>query len=309
MCDHTGGVENEGGLDMEELLRLHLDDLPISSYNDDKIGAGGQKYGVGTADELQLRNTLHNRLKADAFIPAGGRPNTININNYDKYFLDDGTPSAPLIVEAANIFTTPEARKEFGDRGISIVKDSSANKAGVCCSSYEIVASMLLSKEEFLDVKDELVDDVLERLRDIARREAQLLFREAQLNPNVQMPDVAVKISKSITRVGDFFLKALDDNYEILDDENKYRLVAESLPQKLVDVAGERLVHDLPLAYVKAMIAASLASKMVYAEGVDFVDSLDERLLAEAACNYMLITDKIRNMMTEIESSDMENKE
>merc|ERR1719262_968029 len=143
------------------------------------IGAGGQKYGVATPDELQLRNTLHNRLKADAFIPAGGRPNTININNYDKYFLDDGTPSAPLIVEAANIFTTPEARKEFGDRGIRIVKDSSANKAGVCCSSYEIVSSMLLSKDEFLDIKEELVEDVLERLRDIARAEAQLLFQEA----------------------------------------------------------------------------------------------------------------------------------
>merc|ERR1712173_423176 len=101
-----------------------------------------------------------------------------------KYFLDDGTPSAPLIVEAANIFTTPEARKEFGDRGISIVKDSSANKAGVCCSSYEIVASMLLSKDEFMSVKSELVEDVLVRLRDIARSEAELLFREAKMNPS-----------------------------------------------------------------------------------------------------------------------------
>merc|ERR1719204_2595838 len=138
-----------------------------------------------------------------------------------------------------------------------IVKDSSANKAGVCCSSYEIVASMLLSKEEFLDVKDELVDDVLERLRDIARREAQLLFREAKLNPEVQMPDVAVKISKSITRVGDFFMQALEENYDILDEQSKYRLVRESLPKKLVEVAGDRLLSDLPLAYLKAMIASS----------------------------------------------------
>merc|ERR1719204_2697091 len=138
-----------------------------------------------------------------------------------------------------------------------IVKDSSANKAGVCCSSYEIVASMLLSKEEFLDVKDELVDDVLERLRDIARREAQLLFREAKLNPEVQMPDVAVKISKSITRVGDFFMQALEENYDILDEQSKDRLVRESLPKKLVEVAGDRLLSDLPLAYLKAMIASS----------------------------------------------------
>merc|ERR1712173_539608 len=101
-----------------------------------------------------------------------------------KYFLDDGTPSAPLIVEAANIFTTPEARKEFGDRGIAIVKDSSANKAGVCCSSYEIVASILLSKEEFLGEKEQIVADVLDKLRDSARVEAELLFREYRSNPS-----------------------------------------------------------------------------------------------------------------------------
>jgi len=79
--------------------------------------------------------------------------------------------------------------------------------------------------------------------------------------------------------------------------------------QRSVDVAGERLINDLPLAYVKAMIAASLASKMVYAEGVDFVDNLDERLLAEAACNYLRQTDKIRIMMSEIEGSSLDNKD
>merc|ERR1719204_2340869 len=190
-----------------------------------------------------------------------------------------------------------------------IVKDSSANKAGVCCSSYEIVASMLLNKEEFMEVKDELVDDVLERLRDIARCEAQLLFREAQLNPNVQMPDVAVKISKSITRVGDFFLKALDANFDILDEENKYRLISESLPKKLVEVAGDRLLTDLPLAYVKAMIASSLASKMVYAEGVDYVDGLNEKVLSETACVYLRQTDAVRDLLDEVTNSDLEHKE
>jgi glutamate dehydrogenase len=309
MSDHSASVENPNGLDIEELYRLHIEDLALEHYDRRNLGEGGELHIVNTPEGTQKRNTMHNRLHADVFVPAGGRPNTINLLNWKHFMKEDGTPSSPLIVEAANIYITAEARKKLGEAGAMIVKDSSANKAGVCCSSYEIVASMLLNKEEFMAVKDELVDDVLERLRDIARSEAQLLFREAQLNPNVQMPDVAVKISKSITRVGDFFLKALDANFDILDEKNKYRLITESLPKKLVEVAGERLIHDLPPAYVKAMIAASLASKMVYAEGVDFVDSLDERLLAEAACNYLQLTDKIRNMMTEIESSDMENKE
>ena len=41
----------------------------------------------------------------------------------------------------------------MGDAGTMIVKDSSANKASVCCSNYEIVTSMLLSKDEFMDIK------------------------------------------------------------------------------------------------------------------------------------------------------------
>merc|ERR1712048_595937 len=180
--------------------------------------------------------------------------------------------------EAANIFTTPEARKEFGDRGIAIVKDSSANKAGVCCSSYEIVASMLLSKDEFMDVKDELVEDVLKRLRDIAKQEAQLLFRGSRLNPSVQIPDVAVNISKAITRCGDIFEVLLSENLDVLDIETRRRLVVESLPHKLVEVAGDRL-DDLPPAYTRAMLCSSLSSRMVYNEGLDFIESLTDEAL------------------------------
>ena len=30
---------------------------------------------------------MHNRVKADAFLPAGGRPNTIDHTNYRKFLL------------------------------------------------------------------------------------------------------------------------------------------------------------------------------------------------------------------------------
>eukprot|EP01034_Spumella_vulgaris_P040033 gene40033-49501_t len=43
---------------------------------------------------------------------------------------------------------------------VAIVKDSSANKRGVMTSSYEVAASMLLSKEEFMPIKAEIVEDV-----------------------------------------------------------------------------------------------------------------------------------------------------
>ena len=89
---------------------------------------------------------MHNRIFSDAFLPAGGRPQTINESNWHKFILSSGQPSSRVIVEGANLFITPAAREELGKRGVMIIKDSSANKCGVICSSYEIIASMLLDE-------------------------------------------------------------------------------------------------------------------------------------------------------------------
>ena len=43
-------------------------------------------------------------VNADVFIPAGGRPFTINDGNWRNFLQADGTPSSRLIVEGANIF-------------------------------------------------------------------------------------------------------------------------------------------------------------------------------------------------------------
>lgn len=128
-----------------------------------------------------MRNTMHNRVKADAFIPAGGRPATINDSNWNRFLVNGQggakAASSRLIVEGANLFLTPGARAALSKYCV-IVKDSSANKCGVICSSFEIMASMLLSSSEFLGIKEEFVTQVLDRLRTLARREAQLMFRE-----------------------------------------------------------------------------------------------------------------------------------
>ena len=41
---------------------------------------------------IRARNSMHNRVRADAFLPAGGRPNTIDARNWQQ-FLVDGQPS------------------------------------------------------------------------------------------------------------------------------------------------------------------------------------------------------------------------
>ena len=64
-----------------------------------------------SSDEgLARRLSMPFRVKSDAFVPAGGRPNTINGENWRQFLDADGRPSSPLIVEGANIFNTPEVK-------------------------------------------------------------------------------------------------------------------------------------------------------------------------------------------------------
>ncbi len=67
-------------------------------------------FGASGSDSLdaalRARNTMHNRVVSDAFIPAGGRPNTIHEGNWRAFLLPDGKPSSRLIVEGANLFLT-----------------------------------------------------------------------------------------------------------------------------------------------------------------------------------------------------------
>lgn len=104
IADGTGCAEDPDGLNWPELLRLVEHDLPIDQFDPSKIGPSGVLHTVETEEGTKARNNMHDRLPADAFIPAGGRPNTINVNNFKHFLNDDGSPRCPLIVEGANLF-------------------------------------------------------------------------------------------------------------------------------------------------------------------------------------------------------------
>lgn len=308
ICDGTGVVENPDGLDMGELLRLVDESLPLSKYSQSKVGANGVYHDVSTQEGVRARNSMHNRVKSDLFIPAGGRPNTVNENNWRDYLDANGTPSSKLIVEGANLFITPEARQLlFDEAGVVIVKDSSANKCGVVCSSYEIIASMLLETEEFLSVKKELVEDVVTKLRHLARVEAQLLFREYKKNPNAALPPSSERISRAIIRVHDAVLDKFDDVAEE-DKQVLYTLIEEHLPPKLKEVALDRVHQNVPLSYIKCIVAASLASKIVYREGLQFTEALPDSNLANIAIQYLKQEKSVEQLVKDVRASDLPSR-
>lgn len=309
IADGFGVAEDPNGLDSAELSRLVKESLPITSFNRSKLSPTGIMMDIVTEEGLARRLSMCFRVKADVFVPAGGRPNTINIDNW-KQFLDPttGKPSSPLIVEGANIFTTQEARDMLFKHGnVTIVKDSSANKCGVITSSNEVATSMLLSKEEFLDVKAELVADVLVNIRILAKLEAELLFKSYNSYPG-PLPHFSERISNAINLVTDAITDHLED---VNPSDPLFRellpLVKQNLPKKLASVAWDRAEARFPVQYQKNSMASTLASQLVYQEGIHLVEAQPPNKLAERAIMYYRANNKIMNLVADLEKTDFGN--
>ncbi|KAL3776735.1 hypothetical protein HJC23_005396 [Cyclotella cryptica] len=308
IADGTGCAEDPNGLNWAELLRLVLNNLPIDHFDPLKLGDGGVVHKVDTESGVKARNNMHNRVQADAFLPAGGRPNTINVQNYKQFLNLDGTPSAPLIVEGANLFVTDEARQLlFEEAGVIIVKDSSANKAGVITSSYEICAAMLLSEDEFFENKSQIVNEVLEKLHQYARLEAELLFREFE-NYGGSLPQLSKVVSDAVNSATDALASALE-SFSENDKDKLLPLFRAHLPKTMSDLAFDHVRERVPSQYITNAISSCLASKLVYKEGTKFVETLPKEKLATVALRYLEAEHKVALLMKALEGTDMPAQE
>lgn len=308
VADHSGCAEDPDGLSHEEISRLVLTGLPIGDFDKSKLGPDGVLHTVDVPAGVKARNTMHNRLEADAFLPCGGRPNTIDITNYKHFLKEDGKPSTPLIVEGANLFVTGEARKAlYDDAGVVIVKDSSANKGGVITSSYEICAAMMLSEDDFVLHKEQIVAEVLEKLRGLAKMEAELMFREFA-NDGGALPEISQIISNSINAATDALAEALDALPE-KDLEELLPLFRAHLPKTISDLAFDRVHETVPDQYIKNAIASSLAAKMVYKEGTKFISALAKGKLAATALRYREKEKEVNLLLSKLKEANMPEEE
>ena len=260
MADGSGCAEDPDGLPMAELLRLVDASLPLAAMDRGTLSPRGSIALADTAEGAALRNTMASRVVADAFVPAGGRPASINASNWQAFMCDDGrTPSAKVVVEGANLYFTPDARARlFEACSLPIVKDSSANKCGVVCSSLEIVSSMVLSPDEFVAIKPQYVAEVLDRLRELATLEARMLFAERALDPTRPLPQISEEISVACLRVTTALAAHLARFDHTSSRHRLWPLVREQLPPSLFEAHAAKLPAQLPWQYQKAMIASGL---------------------------------------------------
>ena len=220
-----------------------------------------------------LRHNVH-QTKADIFIPAGGRPRTLNEKNWTDYLDENGDPTSRAIVEGANLYLTQGARRQLEDKGVTIVKDSSANKGGVICSSYEVLLGLTLSDEEFLELKQSFMPEILALIAEKARSEGQLLIR-ANAETGKYFTDLSEEVSEHINAY----------TYQILDYLETIHLpnnpadpliqcLFYSCPPFLREKFSDRILKEIPDVHKKAMIAAYIAAKAVYRKGLSWSPSI-----------------------------------
>ena len=297
ILDGSGALCDAEGADREELSRIVLRN-DIEAFDPSMLHPGGyllyrnvrrreglrelfrrlDRTATGVEERWVTTDEFHREfdgllftVPADLFLPSGGRPETIDGENWKSFLREDGTPTARAIIEGANSFLTPEARARLQERGVVILRDASANKCGVISSSYEIIANLLMTEKEFLAHKEEYIADVLAILEKRAADEANLIFRRrreaGKALPCTEISDaISIEINRHYAVLFDYFQRRPD-----LCRKPPYRnALFAHLPWILRENPKYRMrVWKLPGKYRSAILASEIASAIVYRGGFE----------------------------------------
>ena len=306
LTDGTGTISDPLGLDLDVLADMFHKNLSIKSYPPEKLSEGGflldknkkreetafvqhtlcwrkvkgkvvQDWLSGSDMNHLIRNNVH-QTKADIFIPAGGRPRTLNETNVQDFLDHHGNPTAKAIIEGANLYLNNKARQALEKLGVLIVKDSSANKTGVICSSFEVLCGLTLGDEQFVENKETLVKEILARLTECASNEAELLLR-THMETGKHLTEVSDRISHRINQFTDQLQEYLDTID--LSDNPKDPLTKTFLSYCLPTLRKhyqDLLLKEIPEAHKKAIIACHIAANIVYKKGLSWSPSIVEIL-------------------------------
>lgn len=302
LTDGTGTIHDPHGLDLEILVGLFQQGQGIRYYPPKKLSEGAflvdkltkhshtpfvqqtlcwrKQDGEIKQDWLSgsdLNQLLHynvHQTSADVFIPAGGRPRTLNETNYREFLDSKGKATARIIVEGANLYLTPRARRGLEEMGVLIIKDSSANKTGVICSSFEVLCGLTLGDRGFIENKQTIVKELLERLKQCAAFEASLLLRTHK-ETGEYLTEISDRISKRINQFKDQLLVYLE-GITLSDDPNDplIKLFLSYCLPILRDHFQKELLSEIPPQHKKAIIACHIAATLVYQKGLSWFPSI-----------------------------------
>ncbi len=313
ISDGTGAAHDPAGLAWPELLRLVDESQGIAKFAPARLRGPGARVVPASdkAGEL-VRNTLHNTVVADLFLPCGGRPYTINDGNWQAFLGEGGKPSAKAMVEGANIFLTPIARTNLERAGLVVIKDSSANKGGVICSSYEVLAGLVISDAEFIADKPRYVREVIGIIRDRADDEARaLLSAWTRRGRQVGLSALSPQFSDEINRVSGLLEPAINEHLDDASYQPHWQRHLEAhCPGLLVEKFRDRLATRIPRPHRVAILAKRLASRMVYKEGLTWCQTyLKPERLWEVLSTYLTAEAQVRDITAALAKVDIPDRD
>eukprot|EP00758_Cryptobia_borreli_P007909 Tbor_TRINITY_DN5340_c1_g1::TRINITY_DN5340_c1_g1_i1::g.4442::m.4442/K15371/GDH2; glutamate dehydrogenase len=310
IVDGSGSLYDPEGLNRDELTRLAKARLSISHFDNTKLSSLGFFIGIqeknrtlpdGTLveDGEVFRNTYHfsKFCVADTFVPCGGRPATINLDNVHNMVI--GVPGVTgqamidgkvgnllgtsklrykFVVEGANLFITHNARIAMENIGVVLIKDSSSNKGGVTCSSLEVLSGLLLTAAEHgehmcVGNTGELpkfysayVDEVIQIIGRNAKLEFECIWKahkKGVLQGKITL--ISDAISSKIVEIRRFI-----SNSDLHNDTQLFIYVLRNyIPQTLQQkVSIDQVLVRVPINYLRAIFAMWIASDFVYKTGI-----------------------------------------
>lgn len=308
ILDGTAALYDPNGISHDELRRIVLAH-DLDAFNPEFLGEGGfivyrtgrrveglkeshrqvSRMAGGLAEKWldiddfnRLYSSLVFTVEADLFIPAGGRPETIDAQNWHSFLNEDGVPSSGVIIEGANSYITPEARILLQKSGVVLMRDASANKCGVISSSYEIIANLLLSEREFMEQKERYAGDVLAILEKRAGDEARLiLMRHRESGGTLLYSEISETISQNINSFYARLFEFFSVRPELCLQKPFRQAILSHLPCMLRESSVYRQrIRRLPQKYLCAILAAEIGSSLVYSgsRDADFEDMIRRHL-------------------------------
>ncbi|KAI8646021.1 Glutamate/Leucine/Phenylalanine/Valine dehydrogenase-domain-containing protein [Parasitella parasitica] len=287
VVDGSGVLYDPVGINRDELGRLANSRLMISNFDTSKLSTEGFRVlvdennvnlpdGSIVENGLNFRNSFHTNALAQAtlFVPNGGRPESVGLDNVQSLIDCGNGPLFKYIVEGANLFFTQEARLRLEKAGIVVIKDASANKGGVTSSSLEVLAALAFDDAEFEEhmcIKDGVVPEFyqayVKEVQSIIERNANLEFEALWTEHKKNAIPISIlsdELSTAIVQLNEQLQSTgLWDNVAL-----RKTVLERAFPKLLLDKLGiETLLDRVPENYVKAIFGATLASQFVYKYG------------------------------------------
>jgi glutamate dehydrogenase len=289
IVDGSGVLYDPAGLERQALIAVASRREMARKFDMSKLGPKGFFVDVDAMDlklpdgtvvssGLEFRNTFHlNPLAAaDVFVPCGGRPESINVNNI-SLILNEETkkPRFQVIVEGANLFLTQEARLMLEKKGVVVFKDASANKGGVTSSSLEVLAALALTDDEFskhMAVKGDNEAEVPAFYRDYVSEVHRIIEENARLefnciwNENQRTGTPSSILSDTLSnKINELSSAISTSELWTSNTELRNKVLQEACPRNLLQLLGlETLLQRVPETYARAIFSSFLASRYVY---------------------------------------------